>query len=555
MSPLSRMRKSRDNWKMKNSQKRKQINQLRRLLSRQQGQLNERDAEILRLTGLCEVSSVVDSEKSKSPGAGEKNDWRKHVEEEIQRLTKELDEMREENRKFQEEIDRLERELELRKATEQVSVEGIPSVQVLCVFLIVTCGISFRSIPKVLRALITVGVLSPLWIPHFTSVINWTLRLGTYLLSQVKPIDEQWIAIMDTSIDVGIRKAIVVLRVRLSALKERGSAITLQDCQVIFLKIVESSTGEVISECLKEAFRIAGRPVAILKDGGKDLNKGTLIYREENRCKSKVGIVADLGHFIANALKAEFSKVIGFKRLLTLVYGGHKRLRQTKAAAFIPPKLRTKGRFQGISRLADWALWILDIMAVPGQVKDDSTVAALRKGFPKLPQLRPFIEKFARTCKVVNEVQELLKNKGLNQETYKGSLLILQQLPESSYTRQQLQVWLIRHLGLQCRMSINQTPLLVSSDAIESLMGKLKSIIGRASIGELNRMTLILPTLCGQITPEIIAEALEYTSQADLQKTEKDVIPITLLQQRRRDQNFIKPKKEVPKTLPLELAG
>lgn len=88
------------------------------------------------------------------------------------------------------------------------------------------------------------------------------------------------------------------------------------------------------------------------------------------------------------------------------MYDGQKRLRQTNAAAFVPPKLRTKGRFQGISRLAQWAVWILDIMAVQGQVKEDSTVATLRRGFSKLPRLRSFIEKFALTCKVMNELQE-----------------------------------------------------------------------------------------------------------------------------------------------------
>ena len=86
-------------------------------------------------------------------------------------------------------------------------------------------------------------------------------------------------------------------------------------------------------------------------------------------------------------------------------------------------------------------------------------------------------------------------------------------------------------------------------------MGKLKSVLGRGSLGELNRMTFILPTLCGQVTPDEIAEALGQTSHMDLRKTEKDVIPVTLLQQRRRAQQLLKSKQEVPKTSPLKLAG
>ena len=556
MSPLSRMRDSRNDWKMKNRLKRKRIIQLNRKVSSIEAKLTQEQSEAQRLKSLLEENK------------NNENSQLKEIEERLKKLETETERRREENQRHKEELKRLEddnnrqqqeieklkKELESKKTCVAYS-QGSPSVQVLCVFLVITCGIPFRSVPKILSSLVNLGILRPLWLPHFTSVINWVLRVGVDLLRQVKPIDDPWIAIMDTSIDVGIRKAIVILRVRLSALKERGSAITLQDCQVIFLKIVESCTGEVISECLETAFKAAGKPVAILKDGGKDLNKGTMIYREQHHCKTAIGVIADLGHFIANALKAEFAKSVGFKRLLALVYGGQKRLRQTNAAAFVPPKLRTKGRFQGISRLAEWALWILDIMAVQGQVKEDSTVATLRRGFPKLPRLRSFIEKFALTCKVINEFQELLKNQGLNQETYKEALFILQQLPESSHSRQEAQMWLTRHLGLQCRMSMAQTPLLVSSDAIESLMGRLKAVIGRSSIGELNRMTFTLPTFCGQITPEEIAKALEHTSQVDLSKTEKEIIPPTLLQQRRSDPHFLKLKKEVPKTSPLRMTG
>lgn len=353
MSPLSRMRKSRDSWKMKNSPKRKKVNQLTRQLTSCEIKLKQRDIEIERLNNL--LKNGVSNENSKPPSIDEIRERLKKLEEDARRDREDLRRLEDENRKQQEEIERLEKELESKKICTTYA-QGSPSVQVLCVYLVITCGVSFRSISKILRALTNLGILRGLWLPHFTSIINWTLRLGIYLLSHVKPIDDPWIAIMDTSIDLGTRKAIVILRVRLSALQERGRAITLKDCQVIFLKIVENSTGEVISDCLETAFKASGRPIAILKDGGSDLKQGVLTYREENQCKGTLGIIADLGHFIANALKAEFGKSVGLKRLLALVYGGAKRLRQTNAAVFVPPKLRTKGRFQGISRLAEWAM-------------------------------------------------------------------------------------------------------------------------------------------------------------------------------------------------------
>jgi hypothetical protein len=59
-------------------------------------------------------------------------------------------------------------------------------------------------------------------VPHFTSVINWTMRLGLALLQGVGPIDEPWIALVDMSIDLAVKKVMVVLRVPLSALAKRA---------------------------------------------------------------------------------------------------------------------------------------------------------------------------------------------------------------------------------------------------------------------------------------------------------------------------------------------
>lgn len=52
------------------------------------------------------------------------------MEEESHRLTKELDEMREEDMKIQGESDRFEGELELRSTSGLIFVKGTPSIQV-----------------------------------------------------------------------------------------------------------------------------------------------------------------------------------------------------------------------------------------------------------------------------------------------------------------------------------------------------------------------------------------------------------------------------------------
>jgi len=146
----------------------------------------------------------------------------------------------------------------------------------------------------------------------------------------------------------------VVLRVPLSALSRKLGAIGLDDCQCIGLKISNRWNGPLVKDALVEIFAQTGMPRAIIKDGGTDPNKGVELYRDAGRAP-KVAVIDDVGHSAANALKAEFSKRSALGRFMEIVRKGAARIRQTDLAWLTPPKIRTKGRFQGITEVAEWA--------------------------------------------------------------------------------------------------------------------------------------------------------------------------------------------------------
>ena len=405
-------------------------------------------------------------------------------------------------------------------------------LRTLCV-LMVTCGIiSFRSVPRLL------GILHPLgWvqvqIPHFTSVIHWSLRAGIAVFHQVGEVKSPWLAIIDCSIDVGTRKALVVLRVPLTALADKQGAIGLDDCQCIGLEISRTWNGPLVEAALIKIFGKAGMPRAIIKDRGTDLNKGVELYRETEDAK-KVWVIDDVGHVAANALKAEFGGRSAFVTFLTIVRKGAARIRQTDLAWLLPPKIRTKGRFQGITVLAEWAGKAMALMGGQGRATEGSELNALRKAFCGLAQLRVFLENFVTTCRVVEGFLKIMKQKGMNQASYVEAKTVLTQLPEHSQVRSRLIVWLDRHLWVQCRIGVGQLPLLVSSDVIESLFGKFKTIIQRNPQAELNRLIYMIPLLCGKRTSDNIDRALRDCSHLQMLTQIEQTIPTTLRQQRHR---------------------
>jgi len=172
-----------------------------------------------------------------------------------------------------------------------VPIQIIPWIQLrtVCVMMVIRGIVCFRAVPRILRISPLLGSMQIQVVPHFTSVIHWSLRAGLALFEQVSILCEPWLAIIDCSIDVGTRKALVVLRVPLSALSRKQGAIGLEDCQCIGLKISSQWNGEQVKNALMETFAQAGMPRAIIKDGGTDLNKGVRLYRETEGAKTVWG--------------------------------------------------------------------------------------------------------------------------------------------------------------------------------------------------------------------------------------------------------------------------
>ena len=403
-------------------------------------------------------------------------------------------------------------------------------IRMLLINLVIKGVISYRSGIRVLEILQNRTSLKINWIPHFSSIINWTYRIGKGLLNEVKNIDKKWIAIADHSIDIGRKQVFVVLRVGLDIFLQREGAITLKDCECIGVKVSSKVIGESVSKDLEEIFDKAGEPVAIIKDNGSTLNNGVEIYKK--RHNSDIDIIDDITHVVANGLKKQFEKTKQYKRYMTMLREGATKLRQTNLAFLIPPKLRTKGRFQAISRLNSWSKKLIDkkIFSKRGRAKKESLLARLRGAFPNFKPLESFIKNFIKTTDITNKIMKLLKKRGLNITTYYQAMNLLKKLPKNSKTRKTLRIWLEKHIKIQKKLAPN--PLPISSDIIESLFGKFKYALERSPQSDMNRSTLLIPLLCGNLDKERLSSILKNTKHKELKKWETENIPYTIRKER-----------------------
>ncbi|MDQ3233781.1 MAG: hypothetical protein M3Q07_18345, partial [Pseudobdellovibrionaceae bacterium] len=117
---------------------------------------------------------------------------------------------------------------------------------------------------------------------------------------------------MDMTLDIAYRKALVVLRLPLKIFLQRRGAVTLEDVSCAGVQVRQSWKSEDVAQALQEILGNEPMLKAIIKDGGTDLVKGVRLWKESGKRKD-VFTISDLGHEVANALKADFKERASFK--------------------------------------------------------------------------------------------------------------------------------------------------------------------------------------------------------------------------------------------------
>jgi hypothetical protein len=391
------------------------------------------------------------------------------------------------------------------------------------------CTLSFRASSKVLRSFLLVGASLISWVPHFTTGIGWALRLGLHCLQQAQcPLDEKWVCIADFTIQIGSKKALIVLRVPVAALGQ-GEALTLKQVGVIGLSLGERWNGELVKTYLGALFERCGWPAHVVSDCGSDIKKGIVDALLE--APNSASWISDVTHVVANALKHYYAKLSLFQQFQSLCTRIRHRLQQTQFAFLLPPKARAKGRFLSASRQAEWGLQTLAYLEAKER-EDSPDVAALAQALRGLKSFKLFLMTFVRNTTCLNQVMKIVKTQGLSAESIQACQEMLGDLPVRSPIRQEVSHYLQHYLPT---VESSDSPLLGSSDVIESLIGKAKQRLEANGRSELNKSILLIPCLCGELSQDLVAEALTTVRVQDVTTWVSENVGETMQAKRRRE--------------------
>ena len=84
-------------------------------------------------------------------------------------------------------------------------------------------------------------------------------------------------------------------------------------------------------------------------------------------------------------------------------------------------------------------------------------------------------------------------------------------------------------------VELSASPLLGSRDVIESLIGKAKQRLEANGRTELNKSILLMPCMCGELTQDLVAEALSTVGIQDVTTWVSENVGETMQAKRRRE--------------------
>lgn len=351
-------------------------------------------------------------------------------------------------------------------------------------------------------------------VPSYASVRLWLLRLGLYKLTRPLEQADDWIWIVDHTMQCGDQKCLIILGVRCSVWQQAADRrLRREDVEVIALQPVRESTGEIVDQQCRQAAQRCGTPRAIVSDDGRDLHRGLALYIADH---PDTCWLYDIKHQTAALLKKTLERDPEWTAFAQQATRTKQQVFLTPLAFLAPPQQRGKARYMSVDTLVAWGRKVLAFL-------DDPQASARHKVTPeqleeKLGWLRPYrtaLQSWAEALQVIEVTEHYVRTEGIHVRAVselRAQLRALGGGPLSRRFRITLLVSLRRHVRL-CRPGER---LPGSSEIIESVIGQYKNLQGERSPHGLTAMVLSIAANVGERTTGLMRTALEQISNSAL---------------------------------------
>jgi hypothetical protein len=355
----------------------------------------------------------------------------------------------------------------------------------------------------------------------------WLLRLGLYELTRPRRKAEDWVWILDHTVQLGPHKALAIVGVRLGRWKQRP--LRHGDVTVLDITPMLRSTGEIVESRLAAVAEKTGVPRAIVCDGGTDLRRGIADFQ-----KTRPGIAClyDVKHKMALLLQRQLERDSRWVRFVGHVNQSRSRLALTNLACLIPPNLKAKARYMNLGPLTRWGRNVLAFLeearVIPGQVVHRPTLE------DKLGWLRDYREAlyhWSVLLAIAETVENYVRHEGYHATAAEQLRTRLAGLAinASAMTMTEDALTFVAEQSSQARPGER---LIGSSEVLESLFGKYKQMQGIHRQGGMTSQLLALGAAVGRQTVQTLRRAFATIHTRDVVQWCRQHLGLSLQSQR-----------------------
>ena len=359
----------------------------------------------------------------------------------------------------------------------------------------------------------------------------WLLRIGLYEVMRAKEKADDWVWLVDHTVQIGSMKCLLVVGCRLEVWQAEPHPLEHGDLQVLALEPVVTSTGAVVEQQLDELAEQVGVPRQLLSDHGSDLKCGIEAFCQKH---PETACNYDIAHQIALVLKRELAGDARWSRYLQALGQAKLRLLQTPLAYLVPPSPKSKARYMNLAELVAWGQKALTYLDAPQAVGGVPVLAQDRE--EKLGWLREYrtaLGEWQAVMGVVSQTLTYVRHAGYHAKAKKELAKQLQEVPHTAMSRR-VAAALVAFVADQSAHARPGERLIGSTECLESLIGKGKRLEGQQSKSGFTKMLLGMAAAVVKPTKEYLNAAFAAVKVRDVLEWCKSKLGESLQSQRRQ---------------------
>ena len=357
--------------------------------------------------------------------------------------------------------------------------------------------------------------------PSHSTIILWSKKFGLYHIERKIPRSNDWVIILDESIEFGNEKMLVILGIKEHDI-DYNKALQYQDLECLALKISNSWKGDEIKKILDEVRSKVGEIKYAIADMGNAIKKALAI--------SEISHVEDLTHKLSWIIKKIFEKNEEFMAYTKKLAHLRKTMALSKMSHILPPTQRVHSRFMNLKPIVDWGLSIIEIYK-------DRTLLPIASA-EKLRGVVEHKELLIELSQIVEQaisIQKIFKNKSVSEKTIRECKRHLDKLPNRpniNTFKSEVLMYLKRMRTIKNEQNFKN--ILCSSDIIESSFGKYKSYINNNKSIGITALSLTIPAFLNDYSNKnTVLSAMENITTNDIKHWSGNNIGDSLITRRK----------------------